>query len=60
MAPPGGDMKFVFHRSKSTFPALSHAKKHFLHIFIQKKVFELTYKKTTIEKMLLGGKSLIW
>jgi len=35
MAPPGGDIKFVFHRSEST---LSHAKKHFLHIFIQKKV----------------------
>ena len=32
MAPPGGDIKFVFHRSKSKFPTLSHA------IFIQKKV----------------------
>jgi len=27
MAPPGGDIKFVFHRSNSTFPTLSHPKK---------------------------------
>jgi len=38
MAPPGDDIKFTFHRSKSKFPTLSHAKKHFLHIFIHKKV----------------------
>ena len=35
---PGGDIKFVFHTSKSKFPTLSHAKNNFLHIFIQKKV----------------------
>jgi len=34
MAPPGGSIKFVFHRSKSKFPTLSHAKKHFLHTSI--------------------------
>ena len=38
MAPPGGDIEFVFGRSSSKFPTLSHAKKKFLHIFIQKKV----------------------
>jgi len=27
MAPPGGDIKFLFHRSKSKFATLSHAKK---------------------------------
>ena len=27
MAPPGGDIKFVFGRSNSEFPTLSHAKK---------------------------------
>jgi len=27
MAAPGGKIKFVFHRSKHTWPALSHAKK---------------------------------
>jgi len=43
MAPPGGEIKFVFHRSKSTFPALSHAQK--IHIFILVVsciIFELT------------------
>jgi len=39
MAPPGGEIKFVFHTSKSTFPALSHAKKHFLHIFYPSAIF---------------------
>jgi len=29
MAPPGGDIKFVFHRSKSKFPTLSHEKNFF-------------------------------
>jgi len=33
MAPPGGEIKIVFHRNKSTFPALSHAK-IFLHIYL--------------------------
>jgi len=46
MAPPDGDIKFVFHRSKSKFPSLSHVKK-FLHIFIQNKV----------EKCLRGPKN---
>jgi len=50
MAPPGGDIKIVFRRSKSKFPTLSHAKKHFLHIFIQKKVAKFLSgpKKTKI------------
>ena len=34
MAPPGGDIKFVFHRRKSKFPTLSHTK----NIFCQKKL----------------------
>ena len=34
LAPPGGEIKFVFHRSKPTWPALSHAKNNFLDIFI--------------------------
>jgi len=38
MAPPGGDIKFLFHRSKSKVPTLSHAKQKFRDIFIQKKV----------------------
>jgi len=32
-APPGGEIKFVFHRRKSTFPALSHAKKLFAYLY---------------------------
>jgi len=28
MAPPGGDIEFVFGRSNSKFPTLSHAKKY--------------------------------
>ena len=35
MAPPGGDNKFMFHRSKSKFPTLSQNK--FRDIFIQRK-----------------------
>jgi len=26
MAPPGGEIKFLFHRRKPTFPGLSHVK----------------------------------
>jgi len=33
MAPPGGEIKFVFHRSKSTFPAQSHAKTFFAYFY---------------------------
>ena len=31
--PQGGEIKFVFHRSKSTFPALSHANKNFAYLY---------------------------
>jgi len=44
IAPPDDEIKFVFHRSKPTFPTLSHAK-IVLHIFILEVVcrsFELS------------------
>ena len=46
MAPPGGDIKFVFHRSKRKFPTYNSitCKKH----FIKKKVVNfLSYPKST-------------
>ena len=38
MAPLGGDIKFVFHRSKSKFPTLSHAKNIFCISLSKKKL----------------------
>ena len=34
MAPPGGEIKFVFRRNKSTFIALSHAKTFLAYIYL--------------------------
>jgi len=36
MAPPGGDIKFVFGRSNSKFPTLSHAKKICAYLYPKK------------------------
>jgi len=41
MAPPGGDIKFVFHRIKSKFPTVSHAKKTFFAYLYPKKVAKI-------------------
>ena len=38
MAPPGGDIKFVFDRSNSKFPTLSHAKNIFWISLSKKKL----------------------
>jgi len=37
MAPPGGEIKFLFHTNNAKLPSLSHAKKHFLKL--EKKTF---------------------
>jgi len=51
MAPPGGDIKFVFHRSNSKFPTLSHAKKIFAYLYPKKKLqnFCANLKKRPLE-----------
>jgi len=33
MAPPGGEIYFLFHTNNAKFPFLSHAKKNYLDIF---------------------------
>ena len=38
MAPPDGDIKFVFHKSKSKFTTLSHAKTFVAYIYPKKKL----------------------
>jgi len=38
MATPGGDIKIVFHRSKSKFPTLAYAKKTCFAYLYPKKV----------------------
>ena len=50
MAPPGGDIKFVFHRSKPPCPALTHAKKLFCISLSKKKLqkFRSVLKKTRL------------
>jgi len=53
MAPPGGDIKFVFHRSKSKFPTLSHAKKTSFAYLYPKKVAKFLRgpKKRTLRQL---------
>jgi len=51
IAPPGGGINFLLHRSKPTWPGLSHAKTFFFDIFILvvfPKVLRGPKKTTTI------------
>ena len=53
MAPPGGDIKFVFHRSKSKFPIHHMQKTLFAYLYPKKSYKFLSgAKKTTLEIFL--------